>query len=82
MVLQAVTSNSKSTRIAKTPASAGTVFTIGHSTLPIDRFISVLNAYGIEELVDVRKIPRSRDKPQFGSEALEHELTAASIDYL
>jgi uncharacterized protein (DUF488 family) len=61
---------------------AGTVFTIGHSTLPIDRFIGVLNAYGVEELVDVRKIPRSRHNPQFGSEALEHELATASIHYV
>ena len=33
---------------------AGTVFTVGHSTLPIERFIAVLTAYGIERLADVR----------------------------
>jgi hypothetical protein len=36
------------------------IFTLGHSTLPIERFVAVLQAYGIERLVDIRTIPRSR----------------------
>ena len=32
----------------------GTVFTVGHSTLPIERFIALLQTYGIERLVDIR----------------------------
>jgi hypothetical protein len=32
----------------------GAVFTLGHSTLPIERFIALLQTYGIERLVDIR----------------------------
>jgi uncharacterized protein (DUF488 family) len=64
------------------PWPARTVFTVGHSTLPIERFISLLTTYGIEELADIRKIPRSRHNPQYWSDALDHELRAASIEYV
>jgi uncharacterized protein (DUF488 family) len=42
----------------------GAVFTVGHSTLAIERFIALLQAYGIERLADIRKMPRSRHSPQ------------------
>ena len=61
---------------------ATTVFTIGHSTLPIDEFISVLRAYGVKQLADVRTIPRSRHNPQFNAEALAESLPGAGISYV
>jgi len=39
------------------------IFTIGHSTRPIDEFISLLRELGIEIVVDVRTVPRSRTNP-------------------
>ena len=45
-----------------------TIFTIGHSTHPIDEFISMLNAHGIRKLIDVRTIPKSRHNPQFNGD--------------
>jgi uncharacterized protein (DUF488 family) len=60
----------------------GTIFTIGHSTLPIDEFVAVLDAYGIERLVDVRTVPRSRHNPQFNADALAASLAEGRIDYL
>ena len=59
-----------------------TIYTIGHSTRPIDEFISLLNAYGIRQLVDIRTIPKSRHNPQFMQESLEKSLTAAGISYI
>ncbi len=59
----------------------GAVFTVGHSTLPIERFVAVLRAYGIERVVDVRTVPRSRHNPQFNGEALAASLAAAGITY-
>lgn len=58
------------------------MFTVGHSTLPIDRFIAVLDAYGIARLVDIRTIPRSRHNPQFNGDALAGSLAAANIEYV
>ena len=61
---------------------AGTVFTVGHSTLPIERFLSLLEAYGVEQLADVRTVPRSRRNPQFNADALRESLRTAGISYL
>ena len=52
------------------------IFTVGHSTLPIERFVELLKIYGIEQLVDIRTMPGSRHNPQFGREALAGSLKA------
>ena len=58
-----------------------TVFTIGHSTRPIDEFINLLTAHGVRRLIDVRTIPQSRHNPQFGREQLSASLDNAGIHY-
>jgi uncharacterized protein (DUF488 family) len=58
------------------------VFTIGHSTRPIEDFIGLLKGHGIQLLVDVRTVPRSRHNPQFNKETLPASLHSAGIDYL
>jgi uncharacterized protein (DUF488 family) len=58
------------------------VFTIGHSTHPIEEFLAILKAHGIETLVDIRTVPRSRHNPQFNKENLPASLKAAGIRYL
>jgi uncharacterized protein (DUF488 family) len=60
----------------------GAVFTLGHSTLPIRSFLAVLQAYGIECLVDIRTIPRSRHNPQFNGTALAESLKARDLEYV
>jgi len=60
----------------------GTIFTLGHSTLPIERFISLLRTYGIERLVDIRTVPRSRHNPQFNDTALASTLKTEHIEYV
>lgn len=57
------------------------IFTIGHSTLPIEGFISILQTYGVHCLVDVRTIPRSRHNPQFNDTPLASALRAVRIEY-
>ena len=57
------------------------VYTVGHSTRPIDAFIAMLAAHGVTALADVRTVPRSRHNPQFGREALTESLAAAGIAY-
>ena len=63
------------------PAPAGDVFTIGHSTQPIDAFVSLLQRHRIAQVVDVRTLPRSRRNPQFHGPALEASLHEAGIAY-
>jgi len=57
------------------------ILTIGHSTHPIDKFIELLRQHGVERLVDIRTIPRSRHNPQFNSEALAKSLGHEGIGY-
>jgi len=57
------------------------ILTIGHSTRPIDDFIALLKAHGVERLVDIRTVPRSRTNPQFNRETLPKSLKGAGIDY-
>lgn len=59
-----------------------TVYTIGHSTHPIEEFIEMLQANGVKQLVDIRTIPGSRHNPQFGQKALEESMPKAGIDYV
>lgn len=58
------------------------VYTIGHSTRPIEETIAMLHNYVIAALIDVRKIPKSRRNPQYSTEALAASLIDASISYL
>jgi uncharacterized protein (DUF488 family) len=57
------------------------LLTVGHSTRPIDEFIQLLKAHGVERVVDVRTVPKSRRNPQFGQDALRGSLQAAGIAY-
>lgn len=57
------------------------VFTVGHSTRPIGEFVSILESAGIELLVDVRTVPRSRRYPQFEGGALADALSDHGIAY-
>lgn len=60
---------------------AVTVWTIGHSTHPIERFIGLLRAQRVGGLADLRRFPTSR-WPQFKQDALRASLAAAGIEYL
>ena len=58
-----------------------TIFTIGHSTRTIEEFLALLHAWKIEELVDIRTIPKSGYNPQFNDTRLSQSLTKAGIGY-
>jgi uncharacterized protein (DUF488 family) len=58
------------------------VLTIGHSNRPIEDLLAILNAHGIERLVDIRTVPRSRQNPQFNRDVLAGSLQPAGIAYL
>jgi uncharacterized protein (DUF488 family) len=58
-----------------------TIFTIGHSTRSLDELIAMLREEGVDMLIDVRSIPRSRRHPQFNADHLTAVLPDASIAY-
>jgi uncharacterized protein (DUF488 family) len=57
------------------------VLTIGHSTLPIDTFLRILQENGCRTLADIRTVPKSRHNPQFGQDQLAPALASAGIAY-
>ncbi len=57
------------------------IFTIGHSTHSISEFVELLQAHGIQMVVDIRTIPRSRHNPQFNEEDLKESLKKWKIGY-
>jgi uncharacterized protein (DUF488 family) len=57
------------------------IWTIGHSTRTIEKFISLLEEHGIKQLADVRLLPGSRRYPQFNKETLADSLSKAGICY-
>ncbi len=58
------------------------IFTVGHSTHPIEEFIRILGAFQIDTVVDVRTVPKSRHNPQFNKENLGEELQKHGIEYV
>jgi uncharacterized protein (DUF488 family) len=59
-----------------------TLYSIGHSTHPIDEFLFVLKNHDITQLIDVRTIPHSRYNPQYDQAALSQALAQENIVYM
>jgi uncharacterized protein (DUF488 family) len=57
------------------------LFTVGHSTRTIPEFVDVLRAGGVQLVVDVRTVPRSRTNPQFNFDILPGELAEFQLSY-
>ncbi len=59
----------------------GDVFTIGHSTHSLPAFTALLRRNRIEQVIDVRTLPRSRRNPQFDIDAIQPALRAEGFRY-
>ena len=58
------------------------LYTIGHSTRPLEDLIETLQAHEIKTLVDIRAFPMSRRLPQFNRESLGASLPSCGICYV
>src|ERR1700704_3164996 len=58
------------------------VYTIGHSTHSIEKFVELLGRAQITAVSDVRSRPYSRMNPQFNRENLKQSLSANGIKYV
>ncbi len=63
------------------PIVAARAFTIGHSRRSLTELVALLHEAGVTELIDVRRIPRSRFNPHFNGSALIAALPAHGIRY-
>jgi uncharacterized protein (DUF488 family) len=59
-----------------------TVYTIGHSNHPPERFIALLRRADITALADVRSVPFSRRHPQFSKPVLAEALQQEGLAYV
>lgn len=57
------------------------IWTLGHSTHPLEEFLEWLHAHQIKTLVDIRRYPGSRKFPHFNKDALEKSLPENGISY-
>jgi uncharacterized protein (DUF488 family) len=62
--------------------SISRILTIGHSTRTIEDFTDLLRAHGVQLVVDIRTVPRSRRNPQFNEDTLAASLKESGIDYV
>ena len=58
------------------------MWTIGHSTRTFEELVDLLRAHGVDTVVDVRTVPRSRRHPHFTKDALAKDLPQAAIAYV
>lgn len=70
----------------RTPGGAGRqappeLWTIGHSTLPIETLVERLETHGIRQVADVRRYPASQRNPQYNRETLATFLEARGMAY-
>lgn len=65
-----------------TGSGHSTIWTIGHSTRPIEEFLGLLAEHRIEMLIDVRRFPVSKRYAQYNEVNLRGSLSEANIAYL
>lgn len=58
-----------------------TIWTIGHSSRPLDEFLALLAQHRVEVLADVRRFPGSRRQPQYAQDALAASLARKKNRY-
>ena len=60
---------------------ATTIWTIGHSSLTLERFTGMLKTRDIAMVADVRRFPSSRTFPRFNRQTLDIALMATGVEY-
>src|SRR5580704_9678703 len=58
------------------------LFSIGHSNIPVERFVDMLRSAGANTVADVRSTPASRRFPWFSGKNLASRLQGDGIAYL
>lgn len=58
------------------------IFTVGHSNHPLDKFLAILKQNNIEAVADVRSAPYSRRNPQYNRNKLQQSLNESGIQYV
>eukprot|EP01024_Parvocaulis_polyphysoides_P012678 TRINITY_DN1465_c0_g1_i1.p3 TRINITY_DN1465_c0_g1~~TRINITY_DN1465_c0_g1_i1.p3 ORF type:complete len:155 (-),score=21.32 TRINITY_DN1465_c0_g1_i1:462-926(-) len=63
-------------------STKGTIYTVGHSNHPPERFFSLIKQAKIDGIADVRSIPASSRFPHFSKKKLERICNAWDVEYM
>lgn len=58
------------------------IYTVGHSNHSIEKFIELVKSNGIETIIELRSVPKSKYSPHFNKPNLTYELSKNGIKYL
>lgn len=58
------------------------LFTVGHSSTPVEALLAKLDAFGIRLLVDIRRYPSSKRHPEYNRPALAFALQQVGRAYV
>lgn len=59
-----------------------TLYTLGHSTRPLEEFLAIVRRYEIQQVIDVRTVPRSRHNPQYNQDTFSSAFCKEGIVYI
>jgi uncharacterized protein (DUF488 family) len=59
-----------------------TIYTVGHSTHPLDYFLALLEEYAVNCLIDVRSVAASAHNPQYNKEPFSNYLKNNGVTYM
>ena len=65
----------------QTAMSDITVYTVGHSTRSLEQFVELIRGFGVDTVVDIRTVPRSRTNPQYNLDTLPGRLAEFGIEH-
>jgi hypothetical protein len=69
--------------MSRTSGWRGTrIYTIGHSTRTLEELVTLLRAFDVSVLADIRAIPRSCRNPQFNRDSLRAALRPRGLRYV
>jgi len=58
------------------------IYTLGHSTRSQEQFLSILAAFSIDTVADIRTVPRSIRNPQYNQDEFARWLGESGLDYV
>lgn len=63
------------------PLLQETIYTVGHSTRTLEKFVAMLLTHGVKAVADVRRFPGSRRLPWFDSANMAEVLPGMGLSY-
>jgi uncharacterized protein (DUF488 family) len=57
------------------------IWTVGHSTHTVAELAAIVKAHGVEQIIDIRTIRRSRANPQFNESVIAKALAKHGVAY-